>query len=253
MDAQDVAFLGHLLRGLADLGERLDGVPRRGSQADQQRHVDRQARAIGLDADLAPDRQVHAERLGAPRHLLADVAEAEHAERLAVEAVRLGVLLLVPLAGPQVRHVVGNAAIERQDEAEGQLGDGHRVLAGAVGDVDAAGRRARDVDVVVAGARAHDEGEPARVEHRLLHLGRADDQHVGSGRPDRLDEGVVLQVGLPVHVAPEGREPVEPVLLELVRDEDLHEACPLRVGPLDARNEGTDRPPPGPASGSGDG
>ena len=47
-----------------------------------------------------------------------------------------------------------------------ELGDRDRVLARAVGHVDAARRRRRHVDRVVAGAGAHDERQPSGVEHR---------------------------------------------------------------------------------------
>ena len=83
--------------------------------------------------------------VGAARHLLADAAEAEQAERAAVQPARLRVLLLVPAPGAQVGDVVGNAAVEREDQAERELRDGDRVPARAVRDVDAAprGRGAR--------------------------------------------------------------------------------------------------------------
>ena len=45
-----------------------------------------------------------------------DAAGAEHAERLAEQPARLRVLLLVPAAGAQLGDVVGNAAIEREDQ-----------------------------------------------------------------------------------------------------------------------------------------
>ena len=53
----------------------------------------------------------------------------------------------------------------------GELGDRDGVLAGAVRHVDAARRCGRDVDGVVAGAGAHDQRQPAGVEHRRGHLG----------------------------------------------------------------------------------
>ena len=124
----------------------------------------------------SPDDEVAAERLGAARHLLGDVAEPEQPERRAVQAARLRVLLLVPAAGPQVRDVVRDPAVEREDQAERELGDGDRVLARAVRDVDAARRRGGDVDRVVAGAGTDDEREAPGVQHRRGDLG-------ASGRP----------------------------------------------------------------------
>ena len=54
-------------------------------------------RSLAVEAP-APEHDVQAEPGGAADHLLADAADAEQAERLAVEALRLRVLLLVPLA-----------------------------------------------------------------------------------------------------------------------------------------------------------
>ena len=192
--AQHVAFFGHALRRLADLREGLDRVTGRGAEADEQRHVNREARPVHLHAHLAPDRQVHAEGLRAPRHLLADIPEAEQAERATVQAARLRVLLLVPLARAQIGDVVRDTAVEREDEAEGELGDRDRVLARAVRHVDAARRGGLHVDVVVAGAGAHDERQVPGVEHRLGDLRAAHDEHVGAGFANRLDERLFLQV-----------------------------------------------------------
>ena len=66
-----------------------------------------------------------------------------------------------------------------EEEPEGELGDGRRVLAGAVGDEDAALRRARHVDRVVARAGADDEFElGVGVEIGGGDLRRADDEHL---------------------------------------------------------------------------
>jgi hypothetical protein len=54
----------------------------------------------------APDRQVHPEGPRAQRHLAADAAVSQQAERPALEAGRLRVLLLVPSAGAQVGHAI---------------------------------------------------------------------------------------------------------------------------------------------------
>ena len=150
------------------------------------------------------------------------------AERRAVEPARLRVLLLVPRAGAQLGDVVGHAAIEREDQREGQLGDRNRVLARAVRHVDAALRGRGDVDRVVAGAGADDQRQPAGVEHRRGDLGAAHDQHVGaasSGSP--AVSAVVLQIRLVDDVAAGGLQPVDPALLELVGDQDFHAiSCP---------------------------
>ena len=94
-------------------------------------------RSLPVEAP-APEHDVHAERRGAADHFLADVADAEQAERLAEQALRLRVFLLVPLPGAQLGDVVGHAAIEREHQRERQLRDRDRVLARTVRDVDAA-------------------------------------------------------------------------------------------------------------------
>ena len=73
---------------------------------------------------------------------------------------------LFHLPGAQFRHVVRNAAVEREHQAQRQLGDRDRVLAGAIGHVDAATGRRRHVDRVVAGTGAHDERQRTGLEHR---------------------------------------------------------------------------------------
>ena len=97
--------------------------------------------------------------------------------RLAAQAARLRELLLVPLAGAELGDVVGDAAIEREDQRERQLGNGDRVLARTVGHVDAALGGRGHVDRVVAGAGANDERQPAGIEHRRRDAGAAHDEH----------------------------------------------------------------------------
>jgi hypothetical protein len=63
-------------------------------------------------------------------HLPADAPDAEQAQRAAVEPFRLRIRLLVPGARAQLRHVVGDAAIEREDEREGELRHRDGVLPG---------------------------------------------------------------------------------------------------------------------------
>ena len=82
----------------------------------------------------------------------------------------------------QVGGAVDDAAVEREHEPEGELGDGDGVLAGAVRDPDAALAGGLDVDRVRAGAGAHDELQVARLEHRPRHLRRAHDEDVRARR-----------------------------------------------------------------------
>ena len=88
---------------------------------------------------------------------------------------RLAVLLLVPDAALQVRGVVRDPAVEREHQPEGELRHRDRVLARAVGDVDAALGGGLDVDRVVArrprGRRAR-AGPPRAWPASLSSIGR---------------------------------------------------------------------------------
>ena len=177
-----------------DVGTRDDARPRRSttSMPNSLPRPRRAAASSSLKRRLQTSDR-HAERARAPRDFLADVAEAEQAERLAQQAARLRELLLVPRARAQLGDVVGDAPVERQDQPQRQLGDGDRVLARAVRHVDAAPRRAGHVDGVDAGAGAHDQRQRARVEHRLGDLRRAHDQHRRAGFGDGRDQRVAAE------------------------------------------------------------
>ena len=212
MDAQDVTALGHF-RGRAGKlhGDRFAGdalFPRR--------------------KPAAPDDDGHAEGVRPLRHLLTDVAVAEQTERPAEQATRLRVLLLVPGAGAQIGHVVRHPAVDREQQRERELGHRDRILARAVRDVDAAPGRGRDIDGVVAGPGANDERQCARFEHRGVHGGAADHEHVGGGIAKRLRQPVVLEVRLIDDVAAGGLQPVDSGLLKCVGDEDFHIDKPQR-------------------------
>ena len=147
--------------------------------------------------------------MGALRYLLTDVAIAEQAQRPAEQPARFRVLLFVPRTRAQLRNVVRDAAIEREQQRERELGDGNRVLARTVRDVDAALRRRRDVDRVVAGAGANDERERARLEHRRGHGRAADDEDVGRAVANRRRQPIVFQIGLVDDVAAGNLQSVE--------------------------------------------
>ena len=85
---------------------------------------------------------------------------------LPLRPAALANVFLSHVAGAQRCDVVRNAAVEREDEPERQLGDGHGVAARAVRDVDAARGGGRDVDRVVAGAGANHQRQRAGVQHR---------------------------------------------------------------------------------------
>ena len=206
VDAEDVTARGDLLRRCGELHRhRLVGdlIPAAGKPA-------------------APHDDRHAEGVRAPRHFLADVAVAEQPDRPAVEAARLRVFLLVPGAGAQVGDVVGHAAIEREHQREGELGDRDRILAGAVRDVDAALRRGGDVDRVVAGAGAHHERERSAFEHRPGHRRTAHHEDVSRRLAHGLHQRLVLQIRRVDDLAPGGLQPVDPALFKFVGNENFH-------------------------------
>ena len=110
----------------------------------------------------APDQDRHAERARAARDFLADVAEADKAERPAVAGRAPSKTPSCSTARAQLGDVVGNAPIDRQDQRERQLGDGDRVLARTVRHVDAAARRAATSIVLTpAPARTISDSPPA--------------------------------------------------------------------------------------------
>ena len=110
-------------------------------------------------------------------HLAADRAEPGDADALPVEASRLRVLRLLPAAWAQVARRVDDAAVEGEDEAHRELGDGDRVFPGTLRDVDAARARGGDVDGVHPCPCADDEVElAAGFDGARRDLGRADDE-----------------------------------------------------------------------------
>ena len=133
------------------------------------------AEALGGD-ELVEGDDLHLEALGALGDELADAAEADHAEGLAVE---LGALELGPLPGAAGQRAVRLRDVAAEGEHQGQrvLGGGDRVRFGRVGDDHAAAGGGRDVDVVDAGSGAADHLEPlAALDQLGGHLGRRADQ-----------------------------------------------------------------------------
>ena len=178
-------------------------------------------RGVGGQA-AAPRHHGQAEGFGAQGDFAADLSEADQSERAAEEAARLGEAALVPLALAQRDHVVGDLAVERENQAEGEFGHGDGVLAGAVGDVDAAARGGRHIDGVVARAGAHHQFERAGGEHRLRHFGAAHHQDVGAELLHVGDQRLVLEFGREADFAAQAGEFVAPGLLELVGDQYAH-------------------------------
>ena len=111
-------------------------------------------------AHLQPERG-RALRDGEP-----DLAEPDDADHLPEQAVRLGVVGLVPRARPEVGHVVRDPPVDRQEEPHRELRDGDRVAPGDVRDVDPDLGRRIHVDRVRARPRTHDQLEGIRCLDR---------------------------------------------------------------------------------------
>ena len=170
----------------------------------------------------APDDNRHAERVGPPGHLLTDAAVAEEPECTSEKTAGLRVLFLVPDAGAQVGDVVRHAPIQRKHQRKRQFGDGNRVLARTIRDVNASLRRGSDVDRVVARTGPHHQRQGPGLEHRRRHRRTANYEHLGRGRPNGVGERLVFQVRLVDDVAAGRVETVDATLLEFVGDQDLH-------------------------------
>ena len=202
------------------------------------REVDPNRPQCGLDAHLprfelvhrpvlavepaAPHDDVHAETRGAANRLLADTAHPEQAERPPIQPLRVREFLLVPPARAQFGDVVGHTAIQREDQGKRKLRHGNGILAGAVRHVDAAGRSARDIDRVVAGAGPDDEREMPGVEHVGGDLRAAHHQDVRASRPHRFHQRAFLEIRLVQDFAAGFPQAVDAALLELVGNYDLH-------------------------------
>jgi hypothetical protein len=101
---------------------------------------------------------VHGERIGAARNLLADPAEADETERLVLHLFAEK-LLLLPLALLHRRVCGRDVAGERQHVAHRQLGDADAVRSRRVHHDDAAGAGGGDVDVIHTRARPRDRAQ----------------------------------------------------------------------------------------------
>ena len=177
------------------------------------------AEALRRD-ELVEGEHVHLEALGALGDELADAAEADHAERLAVE---LGALELGPLPGAAGERGVGprDVAAEGEHQRQGVLGGGDRVRFGRVGDDDAAAGRGGDVDVVDAGAGAADHLEAlGPLDQLRRHLGRrADEQRVVGA--DRLAQLLLGHLEAEVDLEALAQQ-LDAGVGDLLLDEDLH-------------------------------
>ncbi len=191
---------------------RVDRAARLGSQRQVQREelgdrVDLLGRLQPLDAELAEpvgrDERVvrddaHPEPARATRDLLADAAEAEHAERLARE-LDAAVRLALPAALLQGRVRLRDVARERDEQPDRVLRRRDDGRLGRVRDDDAAAGRRLDVDVVDADARTADHLQVRRAIDQLRSQlrRRADDDPVVAV-DDRGEVAVCVDVDVEV-------------------------------------------------------
>ena len=178
--------------------------------------------ALGADEGVVRD-DAHAEGAGADRDELADPAEAEHAEGLALDlgAAELAALpLAAGEAGVRLRDVAG----EREHQRERVLGRGDRVGLRRVGDDDPALGRGGDVDVVHADAGTADDAQVVGALDRLgVELRRAADQDAVVAA-DAIEQLLAGPVGAEVDVEALAQH-VDAGLGDLLRDEDAVLLC----------------------------
>ena len=187
------------------------------------------AEALGGD-ELVEGDDLHVEALGALGDELADAAEADHAEGLAVElgALELGA---VPAAGDQRGVRLRDVAEEGEGQRQRVLGGGDRVRLGRVGDDDPAPGRGRDVDVVDAGAGAADHlqvGRPARSApaSSWSPSGSGSRRTRRSARASSSSDHVEAEVDVEIRA-----QQVDAGVGDLLLDQDLHRlATPSDVG-----------------------
>ena len=146
---------------------------------------------VGIVGDDA-----HPEPESPPRHLLADSAEAEHAERLACEldpAVRASFPAALLQRGMGLRDV----ARKGDEEADRVLRGGDDRGVWRVGDDDPAARGRLDVDVVDPDSGPSDHLQPLGTLDQLggQLRGRADDDRVVAA-----DDLLERALGIDVHV-----------------------------------------------------
>ncbi len=171
---------------------------------------------------ILPDREDgHAERASAFGHREPDLAEPDDPHDLPEHTVRLPVRGLVPRAGPQIRDVVGDPPVDRQEEPHRELGDGDRVATGDVRDVDPDLGRGLDVDRVGARAGSHDQLQRVGRLHGLgCHFRAADDERLEP--PDPAREIVARESRFRDTLVPALREPVHGGGVDRVGEEDSH-------------------------------
>ncbi len=203
---QEIGALEHPVEGVALDAELLEALG-----GDE--------RVVGEHAHLEADR--------APRDLLADPAEAEHAERLLGE-LDAAPLRALPAALLERGMRLRNVACEGNEQADRVLGRRDDVRLGRVGDDDSATRRRVDVDVVDPHSRAADHlqvrGLPDQLGGQLRR--RANDDRVVAV-DDRRE--VALTVDVDVEL---GAQQVDTGRRDLFSNQDLHRNNGTRLPPL---------------------
>ncbi len=138
----------------------------------------------------------HAERFGALRDRHADPAEADDAHARAADLARKRHRPLGPVAAANVAVGLDQAARDREDESDRQVGDLVVEDVRRVRDGDAALARRGDVDAVVADTEDRDELERRQLRDQLArHLRLAAGGDRADARRDRGEGGGVALVG----------------------------------------------------------
>src|SRR6202008_1378788 len=145
----------------------------------------------------------HSKRTGTRNHLLTDLAGSDQSEPTSKQPASFRKFFLVPLTAPQGDNVVCNAAIECEDQGKSEFGNGDRIFAGTVRNIDPALRSGRNIDRVVARARACHQLHWSSLEHRFCYFRTSDNQYVRRFRSNRVDKSVVFQIGLIRNLAAE--------------------------------------------------
>ena len=170
-----------------------------------------------------PTAYVHAERLCALEHQLADRAEAGDAEALSVDAARRLKVRLFPSALAKGLRRVDQPPIRREDVSHRELCDRLRVLSRAVGHVDPMPTRCGHIDRVHPGSGAHDQVQVrATFDDLLGHRRRPHDEDGRSA--ERVGELRHLELGSEIDLHPQHLEFFEGGQQELVGDEQAHGA-----------------------------
>jgi hypothetical protein len=120
---------------------------------------DTQAFSLIIGETARPGDHLHSKRSGALGHFPADLTQTHDAQRAPVQTARLGVVALVPLSLPQVRHLIRNATIAGQQQSQHELGNGYGVFARTIGDEDAQLGCGSNIDRVDPGPCPNDEGQ----------------------------------------------------------------------------------------------